>query len=130
MVYYMDMIMVNIAEVKARLSELLDQVTAGDTVVICKRNQPVAEITAVAPARREPRPLGQAIGQVEVPGSFFEPLPADLLEAFAGGGTRGTSVRSLSGADRVADGPAPPPDERPPRLRTTGFAQRPPRKRR
>lgn len=119
----MTMIMVNIAEAKARLSELLDQVTSGDTVVICKRNQPVAEITGVAPARREPRPLGKASGQVEIPDSFFEPLPAELLEAFGGGAA---FVRSLSGADRVAEGPAAPADERP---RAAGPAARRSRKR-
>ena len=38
-----------------------------------------------ATASPSPRPIGWLKGQWEVPGSFFEPLPQDLLEAFDGG---------------------------------------------
>ena len=30
------------------------------------------------------RPIGLAKGQVEIPASFFEPLPDDILDAFEG----------------------------------------------
>jgi prevent-host-death family protein len=78
------MIMVNIHEIKAKLSEYLDAVARGERVLICKRNQPVAELRAVAQQRTEPRPIGGARG-VEVLPSFFEPLPDDLVEMFEGG---------------------------------------------
>ena len=81
----MVMIMVNIHEAKTRLSALLEQVAGGDRVLICKRNQPVAELRHVRTARSTPRPLGLAKGLVELPAAFFEPLPEELVEAFEDG---------------------------------------------
>lgn len=83
----MTMIMINIHEAKAKLSEYLDAVARGEQVVICKRNQPVAELRAVTRKRLEPRPIGLMRGQFEVPDSFFEPLPDDILEEFEGAGS-------------------------------------------
>ncbi|OFV88890.1 MAG: hypothetical protein A3J75_02525 [Acidobacteria bacterium RBG_16_68_9] len=76
------MIKVNIFEAKARLSEFLDAVQAGERVVICKRNRPVAELTKVGAARTAPRPVGGAAGQFSVPSTFFDPLPDEILESF------------------------------------------------
>src|SRR5688572_16417926 len=75
-VIIMTMIMVNIFEVKAKLSEYLDAVSRGERVMICKRNRPIAELRPVdaAPAARR---LGTAPGSVTLPPSFFEPLPDD-----------------------------------------------------
>ena len=83
-VMMLTMIMVNIHEVKAKLSEYLEAVGHGERVLICKRNQPVAELRAVERQRTDPRPIGGA-GGVEVLPSFFEPLPDDLADAFEGG---------------------------------------------
>jgi len=78
------MIMVNIHEAKAKLSEYLEAVARGEQVVICKRNRPVAELKAVtATAVAKPRPIGGVSGIV-IPPSFFDPLPDDLLDAFEG----------------------------------------------
>ena len=79
------MIMVNIHEVKAKLSEYLDAVANGERVLICKRNQPVAELRTVEQKRTEPRPIGLAKGQVSIPPSFFEPMPDDWLDEFYNG---------------------------------------------
>ena len=78
------MIMVNIHEAKSKLSEFLDAVAAGERVMICKRNQPVAELRAVEQKRTEPRPLGGAKGIV-IPPSFFDPMPDEFLDAFESG---------------------------------------------
>ena len=80
----MTMIVVNIHEAKAKLSEFLDKVAAGERVVICKRNQPVAELRAVEQKRTGPRPIGGTKGIV-IPPSFFEPMPDDWLDAFYNG---------------------------------------------
>jgi len=82
----MTMIMVNINEVKAKLSEYLDAVGRGERVLICNRNRPVAELAPVRRPRTEPRPIGGAPGVVVLP-SFFDPLPDDVLDAFDGGAT-------------------------------------------
>src|SRR5262245_16774832 len=74
------MIMVNIHVVKARLSEYLEAAMKGEEVVICKRNQPVVALRAIAQKRSEPRPLGLASGMVTVPDAFFEPMPDDWMQ--------------------------------------------------
>ena len=81
----MTMILVNIHEAKAKLSEYLDAVAKGERVLICKRNQPVAELRAVEQKRTEPRPIGGGPHHFEVPDSFFEPMPDDFLDAFESG---------------------------------------------
>ena len=76
------MIETNIHEAKTHLSRYLDQVEQGEVVVICRRNQPIAELRAVQQARKDPRPIGLAAGEFEVTDAFFEPLPDDMLKAF------------------------------------------------
>ena len=88
MVMIMVMIKTNLADAKARLSEYVDRVLGGEQVVICRHNQPVAELRALDATRAKPRPIGPLPGQptFEVPPSFFEPLPADELNQWEGGG--------------------------------------------
>lgn len=78
------MISVNIHEAKAHLSEYLARVEAGETVTICRRNTPVAELRAVKPAASAKRPLGLAQGKVSIHPSFFEPTDEELLDLFDG----------------------------------------------
>jgi prevent-host-death family protein len=80
----MTMIVVNIFEAKAKLSEYLDMAAHGERVLICKRNRPVAELHAVESARTAPRPVGLGRGRMAVPPAFFDPLPEELLQAFEG----------------------------------------------
>lgn len=77
---------INVHEAKAHLSEYLAQVEAGEAMLICRRNVPVAELRPVAPVRKTPRPIGLAQGQVKVPPEFFEPLDDELLDLFEGKG--------------------------------------------
>jgi prevent-host-death family protein len=83
MVIILTMKKVNVYQAKARLSALLDQVSAGETVVICRRNVPTAELRPVARPRRQRRPIG-LLPDFMVPRSFFEPLPAEVIDAFEG----------------------------------------------
>ena len=50
--------MVSLAEAKARLSELVDRVEAGDSIDITRRGKPVARLTAVA---RDRKPIDLAV---------------------------------------------------------------------
>ena len=79
---------INIAEAKARLSYYLDRVSRGETVVICRRNVPIAELRRIPAPLRQPRPVGIDRGMT-IPDSFFEPLPNDILDAFEGSGDSG-----------------------------------------
>lgn len=74
--------MVNIFEAKAQLSDLIERAAAGERILICKRNQPVAELRPIPAVRKAPRPVGLAKGLVDIPAAFFEPLPDDELDAF------------------------------------------------
>jgi antitoxin (DNA-binding transcriptional repressor) of toxin-antitoxin stability system len=65
---------VNIHDAKTNLLRYLAELTPGEGLVLCKGNQPVA---------RKPR-IGVAKGRFEVPDSFFEPLPDEILKAFTG----------------------------------------------
>jgi antitoxin (DNA-binding transcriptional repressor) of toxin-antitoxin stability system len=56
----------------------------GERIVLCKRNQPVAQITPLSEIQTGPRPIGLAKQTFSVPSSFFEPLPDELLDAFQG----------------------------------------------
>lgn len=44
--------MINLADAKAHLSELVDRVEAGDSIDITRRGKPVARLTAVAKPRK------------------------------------------------------------------------------
>lgn len=79
------MIRVNTHEAKMHLSRYLDRVMAGETIVICRRNVPIAELRSVAELRTEPRKLGQCLGEVLDMSRLDEPLPDELLDAFEGG---------------------------------------------
>lgn len=85
MVIIMTMIVVNIHEAKAKLSEYLEAVSRGERVLICKRNQPIAELRAVEQKRTEPRQIGGGPFHFDVPDSFFEPMPDEVLDAFESG---------------------------------------------
>lgn len=74
------MIMVNIYEAKAKLSEYVQAAAGGERVLICNRNQPVAELRAVEQKRSEPRPIGGGPYTYDVPQAFFEPLSEEELD--------------------------------------------------
>lgn len=78
------MIRLNIHEAKTHLSKYLDRLETGETIVLCKRNTPIAEIRALPRARKTKRPVGLAKGQFKVSKKFFEPLPEEILKAFEG----------------------------------------------
>jgi len=79
------MLMVNVHEAKARLSDMLARVEAGETVVIARRNKPVAQLvrTTQAPPK-EPRRLGAAKGRIVIHPAFFEPLDDESASLFSG----------------------------------------------
>jgi prevent-host-death family protein len=101
---FMTMIVVNIHEAKARLSEFLDAAAGGERIVICKRNRPLAEIRAVEHARTEPRPIGPGRHRFAVPDTFFDPMPTEFLDAVESGFVYPAGTPS---AGRVAEKKAP-----------------------
>jgi prevent-host-death family protein len=51
------MVTVNLAQAKARLSELLDKVENGEAVVITRHGRPVANLSAVTVPKQPLKPL-------------------------------------------------------------------------
>jgi len=80
------MLNINIHEAKARLSEYLAAVEAGETVQICRRNVPVARIVPLPKAGAQSRAIGLGPGgpDYEIPDEFWEPLADDLMKYFLG----------------------------------------------
>ena len=64
----------NIAEAKARLSELVERALAGDEVILARDNHPLARLVPLGAAGR-PRKPGSARGQIWISDDFDEPIP-------------------------------------------------------
>ena len=73
------MIQVNISEAKAQLSDLIARVMTGESIRICNRNVPVADLTPVNPVAAPPRKLGLWKGRFTVPEDFNAPLSEDEM---------------------------------------------------
>jgi len=78
------MIKLNIHEAKTHLSRYLARLARGESILLCKRNIPVAEIRPIPTHRKAKRPIGLAKGKFKIPPEFFEPLPSDILDSFYG----------------------------------------------
>ena len=78
------MIKLNIHDAKTNLSKYLSRLAKGETIILCKRNVPIAEIRPISPERRSKRRMGLAKGKFNVPPEFFEPLPPEILSFFDG----------------------------------------------
>ena len=87
MTYYMVMISLNINEIKTHFSSFIAKVSNGETVIVCKRNVPIAEIKPIAALPNKKRPIGLAgkdYPDFKISNAFFEPLPDDIVTAFNG----------------------------------------------
>lgn len=80
------MVAINIHEAKAHLSEYLARVEAGETVIIARRNKPVAKLVPVTAdvSERKPRPIGLAKGMGHVGPEFFEAMGESELDLWDG----------------------------------------------
>ena len=102
----MVMIMVNIADAKAKLSECVEAAARGETVVICRHNRPVAELRPIAATRPGLRDLTPMFpGETFLTDAFFEPMSTDELAAWDGTGSASASrvaeARAAHGSPRT-----------------------------
>ncbi len=78
----------NISEVKSHFSATIARVAAGETVIVCNRNKPVAEIRPVKKQKNfKKRPIGLAGKEYpdwDIGDGFSDPLPDDILSYFTG----------------------------------------------
>ena len=84
MVYHLSMPTkrLTIQEVQTNLSNHIADLKDGDRIILCCGNEPVAEMLPLTHRSDEPRPVGLGRGLAEVPDSFFDPLPDDILHDF------------------------------------------------
>ena len=104
----MTMLVVNIFEAKAKLSEYPQIAAKGEGVPIRKTNRPIAELHAVQSTRTAPRPIGLR-AEVHCAALFFEQLPEDTLGGFYVRQPRPAGRRgplSSRPAERGGEGPA------------------------
>jgi prevent-host-death family protein len=81
------MVKVNVHEAKTHFSKYLDRVEAGETIVLCRHNKPIAEVRPIpAEPVRKQRVAGLDKGKFTVGPEFFEPLPPEILRVFMGEG--------------------------------------------
>jgi prevent-host-death family protein len=73
---------VGVHEAKTHLSRLLEDVAAGEQVVITRRGEAVASLVPVT--RTAKREFGIDRGRFVVPEDFDAPLPEETLSAFEG----------------------------------------------
>jgi len=86
------MLTVTVEEIQRDPLKYLHQVEAGETLMIIRANQTVAELRPIAHHRQpsnqqnsQPlRPFGLCAGDFSVPDDFNAPLPEDMLSAFEG----------------------------------------------
>ncbi|MGB5734403.1 MAG: type II toxin-antitoxin system prevent-host-death family antitoxin [Thiohalocapsa sp.] len=75
---------VNIHEAKTHLSQLIEQVEAGEEIIIARAGAPVARLIAIGVAEQSPRVLGTLAGRVQLPSDCNAPLPDAVLADFEG----------------------------------------------
>ena len=72
---------VTVHAAKTHLSKLIERAERGEEIIIARRRTPVVKLVRLdqlPPARR----FGAMRGKAHVGKAFFEPLPADELEAW------------------------------------------------
>jgi prevent-host-death family protein len=75
---------VSVDEIRRDLSAYLSRVEAGETVVIVKAGEPLAELRPITPASKPVRPFGLCAGEFVVPDGFDDPLPESTVQEFEG----------------------------------------------
>jgi len=74
---------VNIHHAKTHLSKIVDDAAAGREVIIAKAGRRMARLVPFESEAR-PKKLGGLKGRITVSDDFNAPLPAAVIEAFAG----------------------------------------------
>lgn len=72
---------VTMHDAKTNLSRIVEEARGGAEIVIARGKVPLVRLVPIdqPPVKRE---FGAMRGRFEVPGQFFEPLPAEELEAW------------------------------------------------
>ncbi len=75
---------VNIHEAKTHLSRYVEEAAAGEEIIIAKAGKPVARLVPLASEKLEPRKLGIARGQFNIPDDFDQMYAEEIRKMFEG----------------------------------------------
>jgi len=75
----------NVAEAKAKFSELVDAAARGDGTVIAKSGTPVAMLVPLAQEKHPPIKFGTYKGKIEIPADFDAP-DQEIVDMFENSG--------------------------------------------
>ena len=78
------MIRLDILDAETHLLHYLARLEGGETIVLCRGDEPIAEIRAIPRSPATECPFGLSKGAFSVPLSFFELLPDEEIAAFEG----------------------------------------------
>jgi prevent-host-death family protein len=73
---------VNVAEAKAHLSELVERAAEGEEIIVARAGKPRAKLVPLGDVSRRLRVPGKRIGKYRASKDFDAPLPNDLLDLF------------------------------------------------
>jgi antitoxin (DNA-binding transcriptional repressor) of toxin-antitoxin stability system len=75
---------INIHDIQRDLAGFLRRVEAGESFIVLRDDQPLAEVKPLANGQSQPRPFGLCAGEFTVPDDFDAPLPEEILKEFEG----------------------------------------------
>ena len=78
------MLTVTVDEIQRNLTSYLQQVAAGESIIIMQAGKPIAEIKPVSGTSQKIRHYGLCAGEFIVPDDFDSPLPEEILNNFEG----------------------------------------------
>lgn len=75
---------VSVEEIQRDLQSYLDRVAAGETLIVVRHQEPIAELRPATEQAQSPRPFGLCAGEFTVPTDFDAALPEEVLSGFEG----------------------------------------------
>lgn len=80
------MIKIDVMEARSPLSHFLGQVEGGETVVVCRNDQPISELRAIVPPLQpKKRVAGLLNGQLDFDPAVFAPMSDEEVDEFFSG---------------------------------------------
>lgn len=79
---------VNVAEAKARLPELMERASRGEEIVLARHGRPRARLVPLADEGKTLRVPGKGKGRFRMQRGFDAELPEDILASFEGSSRR------------------------------------------
>ena len=77
--YNATMSSISVQEIETNPADFVRRIEGGETLLVVRDKQPLAEVKPLAHRNGQPRPYGLCAGQFAVSNDFSEPLPAPAV---------------------------------------------------